>query len=144
MEIHKISPLLMESFQLSGLELPSGKSVIDLFAAVKSSPADPGQTIRLRLPPQIQAALAYSLQENLPTDLKDNQIQRVLQGASIVHVVTAPSNEEGFLLTLQQTNNSQGQERPIQMFLSLPHLEGLLDVLQQALDRHRAPPDATH
>jgi len=134
---------LIQNFQLAGVQLPDARTATDLFVAVKSSQSDPGQTIRLRLTPPLHAALAHSLTENLDREQAE-QIQRLFHGASLDQVVTSPDNQECFLLTIQQTNLSQGQERPVRMLLALEQLEALGAAIHQMLERYRAPPASTH
>ena len=133
----KLPPNLIVSFQTAGISLPNGQPMADLFVTVKSKESAPGKPIRLRMTTTMHEALAYSLTEALVSPAED-RIQRLFQKASITSVVTSPGNQEGFVLTLEQTNTSQGHQNPIRMFFAPEQLSGLVDALREALAQHQS------
>lgn len=136
MDFIKLTPQVMSTFQTGAVALPDGLRATDLFATVHTRASGPGTTThRLRLPPNILAALVQTLSEALG-ETAPNQIQRLLDRASIARVETTKTGQIGFVLTLEQTNTSRTHERPVRLFVTPDQLVALAELLAAAAQQH--------
>lgn len=133
-----LTPLVIGSFQLGSVSFPNGRTATDLFATGITKPGGPEQTSRLRLPPEVLAALVQDLSERATPD-DPTRIQRLFHKASLMPAVIDRTNTPGFVLTLEQTNSDQGNARPVRMFLSQEQLTGLAELIREALEPSERP-----
>lgn len=142
-DVPKLPIELMSTFRLAGVRLQSGSTAVDLYAGLKTKPDDPGRTTRIRLTPQMQSELIQSLQEAQLEDLGEARVQRLFDKATLTRVELSEQKQEGFVLSLEQTNAGGGRALPARVFLTPSQLLGLADLLGAAIAQHRLRPPPT-